>query len=78
MSKAQVIEALGRPHQVAAQGRAEYLTYNLPRSGSDDVWYGRTVPYFVRIVDGKVESYGVRGDFGTTVQPQQRIQIEHR
>jgi hypothetical protein len=54
MSKDQVISLLGKPDSTSAQANIEYLTYYL----SNDANYGRDRPYSVRVVDGKVESFG--------------------
>jgi Short C-terminal domain/SmpA / OmlA family len=54
MTKAQVIALLGTPDSTSAQANIEYLTYYL----ATDTTYGRDVPYMVRLVDGKVESFG--------------------
>jgi hypothetical protein len=54
MPKDQVIALLGTPDSTSAQANVEYLTYYL--EGDPD--YGRDRPYMVRVVDGKVESFG--------------------
>jgi hypothetical protein len=54
MSKDQVITLLGTPDSTSAQANVEYLTYYL----EGDSTYGRDRPYMVRVVDGKVESFG--------------------
>lgn len=74
MTKPQVIAAMGEPDDVAVQGGVEYLEY-----GYDRFMDGIQAPvawYFVRLINGRVESYGKRGDFDTTVLPQTRQQIE--
>jgi len=74
MSKDEVIAQLGRPHQVSQQGSTEYLTYNF-----DHPFDGRpaiVASYFVRLVDGKVESFGERGDFDSTRDPTVRVVTE--
>ncbi|HVW22437.1 MAG TPA: SHOCT domain-containing protein [Opitutaceae bacterium] len=57
MTKDQVIALLGTPDSTSAQANVEYLTYylevNTPNGAID-----RTQPYFVRLVNGRVESYG--------------------
>jgi hypothetical protein len=65
MTKAEVIKQLGRPVSVSAQSGVEYLNYRFAETGDDD-FYGNYTPYYVRIVDGKVESYGRLGDFDST------------
>ena len=54
MTKDQVIAILGTPDSTSAQANIEYLTYYLV----SDTSYGRDLPYSVRLVDGKVESFG--------------------
>lgn len=54
MTKDQVISLLGTPDSTSAQADVEYLTYYLEA----DPNYGRDRPYMVRLVDGKVESFG--------------------
>ncbi len=54
MTKDQVVALLGTPDSTSAQANVEYLTYYL--EGDSD--YGRDRPYMVRVVDGKVESFG--------------------
>jgi hypothetical protein len=54
MTKDQVVALLGAPDSTSAQANVEYLTYYL----ENDENYGRDRPYMVRVVDGKVESFG--------------------
>jgi hypothetical protein len=54
MTKDQVQSILGTPDSTSAQANVEYMTYYL----SADAGYGRDQPYMVRLVDGKVESFG--------------------
>jgi hypothetical protein len=54
MTKDQVLAILGTPNSTSAQANVEYLTYYL----EGDSEYGRDRPYMVRVVDGKVESFG--------------------
>jgi hypothetical protein len=54
MTKDQVVGLLGTPDSTSAQANVEYLTYYL----EGDPAYGRDRPYMVRVVDGKVESFG--------------------
>ena len=65
MTKAEVIAVMGEPVSVSAQGTAEYLNYNLSET-DDDAFYGIATPYYVRLINGKVESYGRTGDFDST------------
>ena len=57
MSKQEVIEAFGAPNSTSASGKVEYLKYRI----NTGILYSDT--YFVRLLDGKVDAYGQRGDF---------------
>lgn len=56
MTKDQVTSLLGQPDSTSAQANIEYLTYYL--STDNGRYYGGEQPYSVRLVDGKVESFG--------------------
>ena len=58
MTKQQVIEAIGEPTSTSASRNTEYLHYRLTADG----FYSDS--YYVRLLDGKVESYGRAGSFG--------------
>jgi hypothetical protein len=58
MTKQQVIEAIGDPTSTSAKRNTEYLNYRL----TEDGFYSDS--YYVRLLDGKVESYGRAGSFG--------------
>jgi len=68
MTKAEVVKVMGRPTSTSAIGDVEYLTYRLSET-SDDAFYGITTDYFVRLVNGRVDAYGRRGDFDSTKAP---------
>ena len=53
MTKAEVLQQLGKPTDVAGTGNVEYLWYN----PVNRFWQR----YYVRLVNGKVESYGPLG-----------------
>ena len=55
MTKDEVLTILGQPDSTSAQANVEYLTYYLI---ADTSYYGRDQPYMVRLVNGKVESFG--------------------
>jgi len=74
MQKQEVIAVMGNPVSISAQGRSEYLKYSLSET-EDDVLYGITRPYYVRLIDGRVESYGRTGDFDSTKTP--TVRLEH-
>ena len=58
MTKQEVIEAIGEPTSTSAKRNREYLNYRLTADG----FYSDS--YYVRLLDGKVESYGGAGSFG--------------
>lgn len=53
MAKSELVQRLGEPQNRSGQGNTEYLTYYLT---NDDRASGQ--PYMVRLIDGKVESFG--------------------
>jgi hypothetical protein len=53
MNKAEVLQQLGTPTDVAGSGNVEYFWYN----PINRFWQR----YYVRLVNGKVESYGPLG-----------------
>jgi hypothetical protein len=60
MTKEEAIRVMGNPDSVSAQGAYEYLNYTLQRYTG----YGSmTRPYSVRLLAGRVESYGYMGQF---------------
>jgi hypothetical protein len=75
MSKAQVYAVLGEPLSTGAQDGTQVLRYRLASSswGSSS-----TEPYYVRLVDGKVESYGRLGDFDSVKDPTRRNNLANR
>lgn len=79
MTKANVIDLLGEPRSVSAHSGTEYLnyTYNLgPISGMPAP--GGAEEYYVRLVAGKVDSYGAVGDFDSTRKPETTINIRQQ
>lgn len=75
MTKAQVIEVMGDPTSSSAQAGVEYMNYALYET-AEARRFGFYTPFYVRIIDGKVESYGRMGDFNSAKTPTQKIQIE--
>jgi hypothetical protein len=70
-SKEQVRAALGKPDTIATQGKTEYWNYQVLLDG-----YLPGPWHFVRFIDGKVESFGQKGDFDSTKDPTQKIIID--
>jgi hypothetical protein len=75
MSKQEVVTVLGPPVSTSAKEGVEYLNYKFSET-DDDAFRGWTSPYFVRIVNGKVESYGRLGDFDSTKTPETKSTID--
>lgn len=73
MSKSQVIAIIGPPVSVSAKDGIEYLNYKLSETG-DDAFLGLGTPYYVRIVNGRVDAFGRHGDFDSTKTPTIRIE----
>ncbi len=73
MTRAEVIKVMGKPTSVSAQGETEYLNYALSET-DQAAGRGWTTPYFVRLISGKVDSYGRTGDFDSTRTPAVRIE----
>ncbi len=68
MTREQVVEVMGKPSSTSRKGTVEYMNYALSDT-SDKAFYGITEPFFVRLVDGRVDSYGRAGDFDSTKDP---------
>lgn len=66
MSKQDVVMVMGKPKSISSQGNIEYMNYLLREE------FGMVNPkydYYVRLVEGEVESYGKLGDFNSTQNP---------
>ena len=80
MTKGEVIKVLGNPSSVSAKDNTEYLKYGclgssfLVLTAECDQRLGRG-EYFVRLVNGKVESYGNVGDFDSAKNPANDINL---
>ncbi|MCK9419211.1 MAG: outer membrane protein assembly factor BamE [Nitrospirae bacterium] len=71
MTKQQVIQIMGQPSSTSAINNKMYLNYNLHE------WKGKEkTAYFVRFIDGKVESYGKTGDFDSTKVPESKTTVD--
>ena len=75
MTKQEVIKVMGEPSSTSATEGVEYMNYDLYLTA---LRFGEYVsqPYYIRIVGGKVDSFGRKGDFGTTAPPTQKLVIE--
>ncbi len=77
MTKQEVIEVMGNPVSTSATGNIEYLNYSLSDTDDQAMW-GITNPYYVRIVNGRVDSYGRLGDFDSTQKPTIRVETDEK
>jgi hypothetical protein len=78
MTKQEVVDTMGDPVSTAAPGGGfEMLRYQLS-STRDNAYYGITDEYFVRLINGKVDSYGRMGDFDSTKDPTLNLNIKNR
>ena len=71
MTKQQVIEVLGQPASTSAKPNVEYLSYRL----SHQFW-GYEHPYFIRLINGRVDAYGRLGDFDSTKPDETKTTID--
>jgi len=62
MAKEQVMAVMGPATSTAADSDVEVLRYRLSATGHD-AFHHRTEEYFVKLVSGKVESFGKVGDW---------------
>lgn len=79
MSKAQVMDAMGEPSSVSAIDGTEYMSYILcSKTGTlmQDYRCVRWDDFYVRIKQGKVESYGRKGDFDSTRVPESKRTLD--
>lgn len=68
MTKQDVISVLGSPASISAKEGVEYLHYVFQIPGT--VGLRNVSNYFVRLTNGKVDSYGHLGDFNSTNVPE--------
>ncbi|MEJ2656096.1 MAG: hypothetical protein P8012_02740 [Desulfobacterales bacterium] len=57
MTKQEVVKTIGAPYITSASGNVEYLKYRT----YGGIFYSDE--YYVRLLDGKVDAYGQKGDF---------------
>jgi len=75
MTRQEVIQTLGEPKSISARGDLEYLQYRWVKTVvAADANFPED--YFVAIKDGRVLSYGKKGDFDSTKLPAQRLEID--
>jgi outer membrane protein assembly factor BamE (lipoprotein component of BamABCDE complex) len=79
MTKSEVFRLMGKPDSISATNGTEYLTYTLRTETSfTRNTFGYQGQYFVRLVNGRVDSYGKVGDFDTTKDPTLNLNIRNR
>src|SRR4051794_21558631 len=76
MTKPEVIATMGKPDSISTQGRTEYLEYGWDKFADGIV--GASEWYYVRLLNGKVESYGKKGDFDSTKNPTLDINVDQK
>jgi|ERR1039457_299982 outer membrane protein assembly factor BamE (lipoprotein component of BamABCDE complex) len=64
MTKQEVLEIMGPPVSTSAMSGAELLNYTFSETQNDAINGRPKTPYFIRIVNGKVDAYGRQGDLG--------------
>lgn len=77
MTKEEVTSVMGEPVSISATEGTEYMNYKLSET-DDDAVRGWTTPYYVRLVNGKVDSYGRTGDFDSTKNPTVEIKTDQK
>ena len=75
MTESEVIKTIGNPASVSAKDECKYLNYSLSET-DDQAGEGITVPYYVRLINGRVDSYGRLGDFDSTQKSTMKIETD--
>jgi outer membrane protein assembly factor BamE (lipoprotein component of BamABCDE complex) len=79
MTKAEVTKIMGTPESTRASQGVEYIVYTLNEGTKFVAGYGvqsNTNKYFVKFVDGRVDSYGRVGDFDSTKPVETKHEID--
>lgn len=75
-TEAEVVAKLGAPTSTALSGGVKYLEYP---AWDFNAWTGHREnhrTYFVRLVHGKVDAYGEKGDFDSTKDPASAVTVK--
>jgi hypothetical protein len=72
MTREDIIQLLGQPNSTSAMNSTIYLNYKLRTPYVS----GHIPQYFVRLIDGKVESFGKMGDFDSAKVPESKTTID--
>ena len=75
MSKQEVVAVMGAPVSVSTHGSSQYLSYSVCDTDNQTL-NGIMRPYVVRLIDGRVESYGTTGDVDNPQTPTGRHESE--
>ncbi len=85
MTKAEVLEIMGKPDATRATANLEFLTYHertKPIANYIDCLLdpqqqscGKEVEFLVRLVNSRVDAYGMAGDFDLTKDPAADINL---
>ena len=82
INKTDAIKVMGNPDRTSAKGNVEYLIYRLAyeKDFSESWFFGIFAKaykddYFIKIVEGKVDSYGRLGDFDSTKDPTFKLEL---
>ena len=79
MSKQQVESILGEPEYTSAKANMVMLHYSLRKKPSRlQLFENPLSDYYVRLVNGRVESFGKLGDFDSTKDPTLNLNIKNR
>lgn len=80
MTKDEVIRVLGTPYDYKAKGNVTFLMYMATgaSTGAYNQYYVERTTRYVKLVDGKVESFGAIGDFDSTKDPTLNLNIKNR
>lgn len=78
MTREEVVSILGEPTSISAQGSRVYMNYKLCEGmcWALDPNFRETKNYYVRLIDGHVESFGHKGDFDSTKTPTVRVETD--
>ena len=68
MTRDEAVAAMGQPGSVAANGRDEYLNYTITET-SPDGYHSMIRPYYVRLFDGHVQSFGYSEQINRRLSP---------
>lgn len=74
MTTEQVVKIMGQPESVSKINSCTYYNY-LDQRMDPIVMYMHETWYYVRFINGRVDSFGQQGDFDSTKDPRQVVDI---